>query len=93
MADPAKFTPICGSDTAKFLLWCTGTGFEIDAQIDNAELLEAFRGFSVLDLKWLCQAIKQAGNIPDLATMRKATLARDVSVLRDRDPQGLDLGD
>lgn len=82
MAETPKFTPICGADTAKFLFWCTGTGLEIDAQIDNAELLAAFSGFSVFDLKWLCQAIKQAGNIPDLATMRKATQARDVSILR-----------
>ncbi len=83
-----KFKPISGADVDKFLIWCNGTDYEIDPQIENKGVLEAFDGFSVGDLKWLCQAINQARRIPDLAIMAKAIKSRDVTDLRlgDRNP-------
>lgn len=87
-ADPSgqserpEFKPISGADADKFLIWCNGTEYGIDAQIANKDVLDAFRGFTIGDLKWLCQAIHQAQGIPDLAAMVKAIKSRDVAVLR-----------
>lgn len=84
MADIASYQPISGADADIFLSWCNGAGFTIDPEIDVQAVLEAFDGFTKTDLRWLCQAIRQAGNAPDLATMAKAVKARDVAPLRDR---------
>jgi hypothetical protein len=80
--------PITGGDAIKFASWCNGLDFANDANIEDQDVLDAFRGFSVADLIWLCRAINQAQGIPDLAIMAKAILARDVAILRsgDRNP-------
>lgn len=83
--ETAEFKPISGADADKFLIWCKGTNYGIDANIANKDVQDAFLGFSIGDLKWICLAINQAKTIPDLATIRRAILARDVAILRSGD--------
>jgi len=84
-SERAEFKPISGADVDLFLIWCKGRDFGESPQIANADALDAFRGFSIGDLKWLCQAMIQAKAIPDLSTMARAILARDVAILRSND--------
>lgn len=81
-SERAEFKPISGADVDKFLIWCNGTDYGIDPQIANKDVQDAFGGFSIGDLKWICQAIVQAKTIPALGTMARAILARDVAILR-----------
>jgi hypothetical protein len=77
-----EFKPLTGADVDKFLDWCKGTEYWNDANIANVDVLDAFGGFSIGDLKWICQAIIQAKEIPDVSIMARAILARDVAILR-----------
>lgn len=86
MADRAEYQPITGADADIFLSWCKGAGFTIDPEIDVQAVLAAFSGFTKSDLRWLCAAMRQANNAPDLGRMAKAIKARDVAPLRDRNP-------
>lgn len=86
--DRTEYKPISLADVDKFLIWCNGTDYGIDPLIANKDVLAAFDGFTIGDLKWICQAIHQARQIPDLATMVKAIKSRDVTDIRlgDRNP-------
>lgn len=78
---PMSTLPI--EDANKFLDWLDGQDdVKKSGEISLIAVLEAFSGLSRGDLKWLCGAIHQAGKAPDPGTMKKATLARDVALLR-----------
>lgn len=84
----AQGRPICGTDADVFLDWLTGAGFRFFPEIEKQDVLDAFVGFTNNDLRWLCAALRQTNlgaalkKSPDLAAMRRATLARDVALLR-----------
>lgn len=83
-----QFKPLTAEIADQFVIWCKGRDFGQDREIANKDVLEAFDGMSIGDVRWLAQAIIQAKVIPDLGTMARAILARDVAILRsgDRNP-------
>lgn len=66
----------------KFINWVHAQDLPVHADVKVGHCAVAFSGLCVADLRWLCQAIRQAGRAPVPATMKKAILARDVSILR-----------
>jgi hypothetical protein len=83
-----QFKPLTAEYADKFVIWCKGRDFGQDREIANKDVLDVFDGFSIDDVRWLAEAIIQAKVIPDLGTMARAILARDVAILRsdDRNP-------
>ena len=83
--------PISGADCDVFLSWANAQGFRIGPENANKDVQDAFQGFTAGDLRWLCKAMIQAQpKKPDLATLRRAVLARNVAILRlpnDRTPK------
>lgn len=74
---------ISGADADVFLSWASSSGFKFDPQIAIQDVEEAFRGFTDADLRWICKAMLYVQpKKPDLATLRRAALARNVAILR-----------
>ncbi len=69
-------------DLRKFVDWVHAQGVPVHADVKVGHCALAFSGLCVADLRWLCQAIRQAGRAPAPATMKKSVFARDVSILR-----------
>lgn len=69
-------------DANMFLDWLDGVDVKKSDEVTLIGVLEAFSGMTRGDLKWLCGAIRQAGKAPAPGTMKKATTARDVALLR-----------
>ncbi len=66
----------------KFVDWIKKQDLPIHADVKVGHCQVCFSGMCVADLRWLCQAIRQAGRAPAPTTMKKAVIARDVSILR-----------
>lgn len=69
-------------DLHKFIDWIHDQDFPVHADVKVGHCAIAFSGLCVADLRWLCQACRQAGRAPAPATMAKAVFRRDVSILR-----------
>jgi hypothetical protein len=69
-------------DLRKFVDWVQDQDVPIHADVTVGHCQVSFSGLCVSDLRWLCQAIRQAGRAPAPATMLKAVRARDVAILR-----------
>ena len=80
---PARFQTITRADVQKLVTWIYEQDLQMhpDTMIVD-KLLTAFDGFTRGDLRWLCAAIKQAGEVPAPSYMAKAIRARDVALLR-----------
>ena len=72
---------IQAEDARKFVAWVMDSGLSVQAEITVGRALVEFSGLGRPDLKWLCQAIKQAGRVPDPKIMRRAVIQRDVNIL------------
>jgi len=69
-------------DARKFIAWVYYQDLPIHAQVTFGHVLADMSGLRPEDLRWLCQAIRQAGRAPAPADMRQAALKQDVSLLR-----------
>lgn len=69
-------------DLRTFVDWINKQGLPVHADVKVGHCAVSFSGLCVADLRWLCQAIRQAGRAPAPATMAKAVFRRDVSILR-----------
>lgn len=66
--------------------WIFKQAFPIHRQVTAAHLVESLSGMIRDDFRWLCYAMNQANRAPAPSVMRQALVARDVAILRDRDP-------
>ena len=69
-------------DARTFIAWVHDQDIQIHAQVTFGHVLADMSGLRPSDLRWLCQAIRQAGRAPAPADMFQATLKRDVGLLR-----------
>jgi hypothetical protein len=70
-------------DAIRFRDWIFEQDIPTHAQVTIGGILVGLSGLGPTDLRWLCQAIRQAGRAPSPATMKRAVLTHDVSVLRE----------
>jgi hypothetical protein len=70
-------------DAVRFRDWIFDQELPTHAQVTIGWILTDLSGLGQADLRWLCQAIRQAGRAPSPATMKRAVLTHDVSVLRE----------
>ncbi len=69
-------------DAVKFRDWIFAQKIPTHARVTVGGILVGLSGLGKSDLRWLCQAILQAGRAPSPGKMRRAVLTHDVSVLR-----------
>ncbi len=69
-------------DARQFVDWIHDQDITIHADVTVGHVLVGLSGFSPENLRWLCQAIRQAGHAPHPGTMRSALLQHDVGLLR-----------
>ncbi len=74
------------TDAKKFVAWILEQDLPIHADVTFGHVVVGLSGLGTPDLRWLCQAIKQAGRAPAPVVMRRAVLSHDVSVLREDEP-------
>jgi hypothetical protein len=88
---PKNLSPaaIDWKDFRKFVAWVHEEEFPIHADVTVGHCMTTLSGLGLEDLRWLCQAIRQAGRAPCPVTMRKAALARDVRIMRPGDQAGI----
>jgi hypothetical protein len=70
-------------DAVRFRDWIFDQDLPTHAQVTIGWILTDLSGIGQAELRWLCQAIRQAGRAPSPATMKRAVLTHDVSVLRE----------
>lgn len=70
-------------DARTFVAWVHAQDIRIHAQVTFGHVLSDMSGLRPSDLRWLCQAIRQADRAPAPADMFQAALKRDVGLLRD----------
>jgi len=70
-------------DAIRFRDWIFEQDIPTHAQVTIGGILVGLSGLGPSDLRWLCQAVRQAGRAPSPATMKRAVLTHDVSVLRE----------
>ena len=73
-------------DVEKLRDWIFKQELPIHNQVTAAHLVTALSGMIEADLRWICQAIKQAERAPAPSQMRRALVARDVAILRELEP-------
>jgi hypothetical protein len=69
-------------DARTFVAWLAEQDLPVHADCTVGHVLVGLSGLGRPDLKWLCQAIRQAGQAPEPARMRRAALKHDVALLR-----------
>ena len=70
-------------DARTFVAWVHAQDIRIHAQVTFGHVLSDMSGLTPENLRWLCQAIRQAKRAPAPADMFQAALKRDVGLLRD----------
>ena len=81
---PKNLAP-CAIDWKAFRLfveWIHDQDLPIHADVTVGHCMTTLSGLSLEDLRWLCQAIRQAGRAPCPVTMKKAAIARNVRIMR-----------
>ena len=73
-------------DAVKFRDWIFAQDIPTHARVTIGGILVGLSGLGKPDLRWLCQAIVQAGRAPSPGAMKRAVLTHDVSVLREEEP-------
>ena len=71
------------SDARTFVDWIGEQELPVHVSVTVGGILTGLSGLGRSDLKWLCQAIRQAGRAPEPEKMRRAVMTHDVSVLRE----------
>lgn len=69
-------------DARRLVEWLGEQDIPVHADCTVGHILVGLSGLGRPDLKWLCQAIRQAGNAPAPNQMRGAILKHDVGLLR-----------
>lgn len=69
-------------DARTFVSWLHEQELPCHADVTIGHVLVGLSGRTPQDLRWLCQAVRQAGNIPDPYRMGRALKERDVALLR-----------
>lgn len=65
-----------------FLDWLELKDYPRSEEVRLIGILEAFSGFTVEDMRWLCRAINHVNYAPEPAAMAAAVKARDAGLLR-----------
>jgi len=73
------------ADAVKFRDWIFDQDVPTHARVTLGGIVVGLSGLGREDLRWLCQAILQAGRAPSPGVMRRAVLTHDVSVLREEE--------
>jgi len=68
-------------DARTFVAWLAEQDIPVHADCTVGHILVGLSGLGLPDMKWLCQAIRQAGRAPRPAQMRDAVLHHDVAYL------------
>lgn len=79
-------------DAIVFRDWIYNQELPTHRQVTLGGIVCGLSGFGKLDLRWLCQAIKQAGRAPSPELMARAVKSHDVSVLREDDGDDYAIG-
>jgi hypothetical protein len=69
-------------DARSLVAWLAEQEIPVHADCTVGHILVGLSGLGRPDLKWLCQAVRQAGNAPAPNQMRQAILKHDVGLLR-----------
>ena len=69
-------------DAVRLRDWIFAQKIPTHARVTVGGILVGLSGLGRQDLRWLCQAILQAGRAPSPGAMRRAVTTHDVSVLR-----------
>ena len=72
-------------DAILFRDWIFDQDVPTHARVTLGGIVVGLSGLGRNDLKWLCQAIRQAGRAPSPEKMRRAVMTHDVAVLREDD--------
>lgn len=70
-------------DARQLVAWLAEQDLPVHADCTVGHVLVGLSGLGRPDLKWLCQAIRQAGRAPRPSIMRAAVLHHDVAYLYD----------
>ena len=79
-------------DAKKFRDWIYEQGLPTHRRVTFGGIVVGLSGLGKPDLRWLCQAIKQARRAPSPELMRRAVMTHDVSVLREDDGDDYAIG-
>lgn len=80
------------TDAKKFVAWILEQDLPTHVDVTFGHIVVSLSGLGKLDLRWLCQAIKQAGRAPSPDLMARAVKTHDVSVLREDDGDDYAIG-
>ena len=70
------------ADARKLVAWIVEQDVPTHVNVTTAHCLVELSGLTTIDLKWICQAIKQVGKAPRPVVMKRAAVARDVAIMR-----------
>ncbi len=80
------------ADAEKFRDWIYAEKLPTHARVTLGGIVVGLSGLGKPDLRWLCQAIRQARRAPSPELMRRAVTSHDVSVLREDDGDDYAIG-
>lgn len=83
-SEPVEYVgaPRWHEDASTFVRWIHAQELEVHADVRFGVVFRDLSGLSQANLRWLCQACRQAGRAPEPWKMKRAALARDVGLLR-----------